>query len=214
VLPGGTPITSSAQNPGAVTFSTPGTYVASLTVADNVGVNDPSPPTRTITVVVPPSFTLTVTRQGTGGGTVTSSPAGISCGSDCSQSYVAGTTVTLGAAPNLGSRFDGWSGPADCADGVVSVTQNTTCTARFTRVGTATLRVEKSGRGSGTVTSSPAGISCGSDCSQTYTIGTVVQLTPTPAAGSRFDGWSGNSDCSDGRVTMTGGKTCRARFTR
>jgi hypothetical protein len=81
-------------------------------------------------------------------------------------------------------------------------------------VGTATLRVERTGRGSGTVTSSPAGITCGSDCSQTYTVGTVVQLTPTPAAGSRFSGWSGDGDCSDGRVTMTAVRTCRARFTR
>ena len=31
------------------------------------------------------SYTLTVSRAGTGSGTVTSSPAGIACGTDCSE---------------------------------------------------------------------------------------------------------------------------------
>lgn len=47
---GGSPASSTAQNPGAVTFPAPGTYVASLTVTDNAGITDPSPKTRTITV--------------------------------------------------------------------------------------------------------------------------------------------------------------------
>ena len=34
IFPGGTPATSTAQNPGNVTFSTPGTYTTSLTVVD------------------------------------------------------------------------------------------------------------------------------------------------------------------------------------
>ena len=38
------------ENPGAVTYSTPGKYTAMLTVTDNQGVVDPNPPTRTITV--------------------------------------------------------------------------------------------------------------------------------------------------------------------
>jgi hypothetical protein len=53
VFPGGSPATSTLQNPGNVTFSTPGTYVASLTVIDSSGNSDPSPPTRTITVLPP-----------------------------------------------------------------------------------------------------------------------------------------------------------------
>ncbi len=51
VFPGGTPATSTAQNPGTVTFSTPGEYVTSLTLIDGVGNSDPSPPTRTVTVL-------------------------------------------------------------------------------------------------------------------------------------------------------------------
>jgi PKD repeat protein len=50
IFPYGAPGTSTAQNPGAVTFPSPGYYVASLTVVDNLGDNDPSPPTRTVTV--------------------------------------------------------------------------------------------------------------------------------------------------------------------
>ena len=51
VFPGGSPATSTLQNPGNVVFHTPGTYVASLTVIDSSGNSDPSPPTRTITVL-------------------------------------------------------------------------------------------------------------------------------------------------------------------
>src|SRR5262249_11056431 len=53
IFPGGAPATSVAQTPGNVTFSTPGTYVASLTVIDGSGNSDPNPPTRTITVTPP-----------------------------------------------------------------------------------------------------------------------------------------------------------------
>src|SRR5947207_1531176 len=61
VFPGGTPATSTAQNPGNVTFSVPGTYTISLTVIDATGNSDPSPPTRTITVLpTSPDFSITV----------------------------------------------------------------------------------------------------------------------------------------------------------
>ncbi len=53
---------------------------------------------------------LTVVKAGSGQGTVTSSPAGISCGATCSAGYPEGTTVTLTAAAASGSTFTGWSG--------------------------------------------------------------------------------------------------------
>jgi len=58
------------------------------------------------------SFLLTVNISGTGSGTVTSSPSGIDCGSDCSYPY-AGVVVTLTAVSDAGSTFTGWSG--DCS---------------------------------------------------------------------------------------------------
>jgi len=59
VFPGGSPATSNVPNAGAVTYSTSGTYVASLTVTDNSGITDPNPPTRTVTVT--PDFTISAT---------------------------------------------------------------------------------------------------------------------------------------------------------
>ncbi len=63
-------------------------------------------------------------------------------------------------------------------------------TATFTTA-TYTLTVDLGGAGSGTVTSSPAGINCGVDCSEVYNHGTLVTLTATPSVGSVFGGWSG-----------------------
>jgi cytochrome c553 len=79
----------------------------------------------------PTSYTLSVTKSGTGSGTVNSSPAGISCGSDCSQSYPANTQVTLAATASSGSTFAGWSGNSDCSDGAVTVNAAKSCTATF-----------------------------------------------------------------------------------
>jgi hypothetical protein len=78
--------------------------------------------------------TLTVSRVGQGTGTVTSLPAGINCGGDCSESYPSGTTVTLTATPNQNSRFVRWQG-ACTGTGACTVTLNaaTAVTARFGR---------------------------------------------------------------------------------
>ena len=48
--------------------------------------------------------------------------------------------------------------------------------------------------GNGSIASNPSGIACLGDCSETYPIGTMVQLTATPSLGHVFIGWSG--DCS------------------
>ncbi|HCK80388.1 MAG TPA: hypothetical protein DIC59_02840 [Candidatus Competibacteraceae bacterium] len=54
------------------------------------------------------AYALTVTKSGSG--TVTSSPTGINCGTDCGETYAGGTSVTLKAVPASGSTFSGWSG--------------------------------------------------------------------------------------------------------
>jgi hypothetical protein len=141
-------------------------------------------------------YSLTVNKTGTGIGTVTSDPSGINCGEDCNEAYNQGTSVTLTATPASGSTFEGWSGDADCSDGVVVMDANKTCTATFNlQAAGYTFTVSKSGTGSGTVTSSPAGINCGSDCSEAYNEGTNVTLTATPASGSTSTGWLGGG-CS------------------
>src|SRR5205814_3267761 len=53
---------------------------------------------------------LSVSKTGSGGGTVTSSPGGINCGSTCSHTYAGRTKVTLTATRGPGSTFAGWSG--------------------------------------------------------------------------------------------------------
>src|SRR3989338_7356019 len=60
-------------------------------------------------VVPGTQYSLSVTKSGTGLGTVTSSPEGIDCGLDCSENYNSGTVVTLSASASSGSTFTGWS---------------------------------------------------------------------------------------------------------
>src|SRR5690606_26134895 len=68
--------------------------------------------------------------------------------------------------------------------------------------------------GSGTITSTPSGIACGSTCSASFTALTAVTLTATPASGSEFIGWDGA--CAGGNtvclVEMTGDKSVMASF--
>ena len=161
-------------------------------------------------------YTLTVTKAGTGSGTVASNPAGINCGADCSEAYNQGTSVTLTATPDSGCTFTGWSGACSGAGAcTVSMTSDKTVTATFTQQQQEqyTLTVTKSGTGSGTVTSNPAGINCGSDCSETYNQGTSVTLTTTPDSGCTFTGWSGA--CSGTGlciINMTSDKAATAAF--
>ena len=163
----------------------------------------------------PVFHTLTVTRTGTGSGTVTSTPAGIDCGATCSAAFLAGTVVTLGAAPAAGSTFAGWSGACTgTGPCVVTMTAARAVTAAFTATTTThPLTVTRAGAGSGVVTSSPAGINCGGTCSASFNSGTVVTLTATPAAGSTFGGWTG--DCTGTgacQVTMTAPRAVTATF--
>ena len=84
------------------------------------------------------SAALTVALDGNGIGTVTSSPPGISCGTECQARFPVGTRVVLNALPGYGSQFSGWQG-ADCDNGLVTITSpGVTCTARFQNVSQST----------------------------------------------------------------------------
>lgn len=80
--------------------------------------------------------TLTVSKGGSGTGTVTSSPLGISCGSDCSEPFANNTNVTLTAAAAGGSAFTGWSGSCSGTSATCNVTMSEArnVTATFTTV--------------------------------------------------------------------------------
>ncbi|MBI3899895.1 MAG: hypothetical protein HY308_16595 [Gammaproteobacteria bacterium] len=153
------------------------------------------------------SYALEVHRVGAG--TISSSPAGINCGSDCVESYAAGTNVTLTASAASGYSFSGWSingvscaGTTPCA---IAMTAARTVTATFTQDPPTnyTLAVQRGGNGAGTVTSNISGINCGSVCEAPYTSATSVVLTAVAANGSTFTGWSGSDINCSGTGTCT-----------
>lgn len=161
------------------------------------------------------AYPFTVTKAGNGSGTVTGTPAGINCGSVCDTVYPVGTIVTLTAIPATGSTFTGWSGGGCSGTGTCTTTISsaTTVTATFT-LNSYNLTTIKAGGGSGTITSSPAGINCGTTCVAPFNYGTTVTLTATPAMGTTFAGWSGGGCSGTGpcTTTITAATTVTATF--
>jgi hypothetical protein len=79
--------------------------------------------------VFSPSAQVTVTRAGSGSGTVTSDPSGINCGNACTASFTAVPSVTLTATPASGSAFGGWSGA--CTGSAATCTFSTSNPAQY-----------------------------------------------------------------------------------
>jgi Divergent InlB B-repeat domain len=146
-------------------------------------------------------YQLTTKKLGSGTGTVTSAPSGISCGATCHASYSHGTSVILSGAPGLHSEAVKWAG----CDKLVEENKCQVSTEAAREVSAAfnlepqyveyTVTVNPKGTGKGSVESIPSGISCPGDCSETYVFKTPVKLVATPAPGSEFAHWSGGS-CS------------------
>jgi hypothetical protein len=156
---------------------------------------------------------LTVTKAGSGAGTVTSNPAGVNCGSDCLEAYRAGKVVTLTATAASLSAFAGWTGACE-GMGECQVTMDAAASVVATfNPAPLTITVNKTGAGSGTVISVPEGISCGATCVQGFATGTAVNLYANPAAGSAFSGWSGAcSGTSTCQVTVNSSQQVTAAF--
>ena len=174
-------------------------------------------------------YVLTVNLTGSGGGTVTSMPAGINCGSDCTESYDHGTEVVLTAVANSGSTFTDWSGACAGSNShcTINMTDAQTVIANFDTIpeGFYGLTVDLEGEGGGTVTSSTANrnmlgsgnIDCNPTpnamCTAVYPEGTQVTLQAIPDAGSVFAGWSGNcTGAGECVVTMEGEIVVTATF--
>ncbi len=212
-FPGGNPSSSNLANPGNVTYATPGTYVTTFTVTDNVGLTDPNPPTRTITVqpdfslsaspssrtVVQgsgTSFTATVTA-GTGfSGTVSLSVSGLPAGASASFSPA---SISTSGSSTLSVSTSSSTAPGSYPLTITATSGPLTHTANVTLVVSAEFSVA--------VTPSSTTVSRGSSVLYTVTI--------TP--GSGFNGTvsfsvSGlprraNANFSPSSITTSGSST-------
>jgi len=152
--------------------------------------------------------TYTVTPSKTGNGTISpSTPQTITHGSAATFTVTPDTGYSAAMGGTCGGALVGTTYTTN------AITANCTVTASFT-LNSYTLTLNKTGAGSGTVTSTPAGIHCGVACSTDYDFGTNVTLTAVPAKGSVFKGWTGD-DCTgtgDCTVTMDEQKEISAAF--
>jgi subtilisin family serine protease/uncharacterized protein (DUF2141 family) len=190
-FPGGATVTLTATPSAGSVFT--GWSGGGCSGTGSCAVSTTATVTATFNLPAPAPFTVTANKNGTGAGTVTSNPTGIACGGTCTGNYPGGTTVTLTATADAGSVFTGWNGGGCAGAGACVVSTSATVTATFNAIPPQqiTVTVSKNGSGAGTVTSNPAGINCGGDCTGAYPGGTTVTLTPSSTNGSRFAGWSG-----------------------
>ncbi len=167
-----------------------------------------------------PLVNLTTSYVGNGSGQVTVTPAGISCGANCSQ-YPSGTTLTLTATPNSGSKFMAFGGGVCATTNPCSfaITTSTAVTGIFHLGDSATsgpvnLTASSSGTGSGSVAMTPVGTACGTNCMQ-YNPGTAVTVIAVPNSGSTFSSFSGGGCASTNpcSFTITATTTVAATFT-
>ncbi len=147
------------------------------------------------------------------GGTVTSSPSGVSCPTTCSAAFDLGTEVTLTETPTSGWIFKAWGGACSGSASTCTLAINSAQNVSATFTDSPSLSVSVIGSPGGTVTSSPAGINCPTICTASFAVGTNVALTESPAGGWNFLQWdgacTGNGGCS---VTLNANQSIMATF--
>ncbi|HEY7255285.1 MAG TPA: hypothetical protein VH476_01260, partial [Solirubrobacterales bacterium] len=164
---------------------------------------------------------LKVSLNGTGTGTVTSAPSGISCTSGtCQSNFDHGTLVKLSGAPGPNSKAVAWTTCPGTVNGSnqceVTLNEAKEAIATF-NLSRARLTVIKAGTGSGTVTSSPSGIDCGAEsgCAAEFEEGEIVTLTGVSEGGSGPVSWSGCDSivgANQCELTINEDKTVTATF--
>lgn len=209
----GQPVTLTTSPAAGYTFAgwsgaCSGTDVCTVTMDANKAV------TATFEILTPPTYTLTVSKIGQG--KITSSPDGIDCGSACSAEFSQGTSVSLNVEPEAGYAFGGWSGAcAGTGPCVLTMDGAKTVEASFSHVpvGPQTALNVVIAKGQGVVSSYPAGIACGTQCSASFAKESKVRLYATPAPGYKFKGWTGacmgKKPCA---VGMKKNRTVKANF--
>ena len=157
------------------------------------------------------TYDLAVSRTGEGTGNVTSSPGDINLNAgNLSDTFKHGTPITLTANPTDSSNFTSWSG-VTCQGSNTSdtctftITGNTVVAANFD-LKTYALEVSRTGSGTGTIGSSPSGISVtttqiSDDAS--FDHGQQITLTADPADSSNFTSWGGDACAGSPNDTCT-----------
>lgn len=174
-------------------------WAGACTGAGTCGVRMSSP--RSVTATFAPPNTVYPLAVSTAGGSVASDVAGISCGEVCVGPFGAGVEVTLTPASFPVEWGGSCLGSGAC---VVPMTQARAVTAsiaggRLTRVPLAV-----SFTGSGSVTSAPSGIACGTTCGALFPVGAAIMLRAAPAQGWIFAGWLGSCRGVSLTCTMSG----------
>ncbi|MFZ3137525.1 MAG: DUF1566 domain-containing protein [Thermodesulfovibrionales bacterium] len=161
------------------------------------------------------SYALIVNKSGTGSGTVTSNPAGISCGNSCSASFTSNLQVILTAIPDSGSTFSSWSGCNTATETTCYVTMNAnkTVTATFPlKPPQYALSLSKSGNGSVKVDDTVHAL----PWSGQFASGTNIQIEAVPDSGWSFTNWTGDYTGSANPVSInvSGNKNITANFSQ
>lgn len=157
-----------------------------------------------VTVIFELRFPLAVNNQQVSGSSanLTEGTVSISQAPKADGRYAKDTTVTLTASPATGYRFDKWSGDAsgNATSTTITINSAKNITASFKR--TYTLSVSANA-----AEGSVAG-------GGVYDEGTIVTLTAAPAAGYRFDKWSGDAsgNATSVSITMNADKNATASF--
>jgi uncharacterized protein (TIGR02145 family)/uncharacterized repeat protein (TIGR02543 family) len=184
---------------GTATFANANNAATTVTLSSNA----------TIRANFQRTFTLTINRNPTAGGSVT--PASVS-------SHDSGAVVNITATAASGYRFVNWtvtSGTAIFANAndavtTVALDSNTTITANFQRIFTLTITQNPTGGGTFTPASG-----------QSYDANTpVVNITATAASGYRFVNWTvtsgtatfANANNAATTVTLSSNATIMANF--
>ncbi|WP_458250754.1 hypothetical protein [Geobacter anodireducens] len=137
---------------------------------------------------LPNSFTVTLYQDGKirfGYGTFAAASA-TDAGSGISQddgSHYLSVTNVIGSIPSLAGRYFYFN----------DVSQPLTFS----------LNIAFTGTGAGTITSTPTGIACNTNCSALFPAGEPITLTPQAAPYSLFSGWSNNNCTGTGNCLMT-----------
>jgi len=185
----------------------------SCTVATVIGTST----VVTAQFAAPPTLTLAAATGSDGGGTLRSTPSGLTCAlsnmaaaGTCALAFALNSTVSIVQTPSAGSVFVNWAG-ACTGSGSCSVSLSSSRAVqalyRVAVPGAVTV-MAGTGGGNGTVSSSPGGLACSivngiksGICRAIFPVGSSVMLIAVASSGFTFTGFSGS--CSGMTCTMT-----------